>query len=255
MPRYALKLEYDGTGFVGWQRQDNGLSIQQVLEGAASRLAGGAPVESIVAGRTDAGVHAQGQVANIDLPTDFAPITVREALNFHMKPHRVVVLQAAAVAPDWNARFAATGRSYRFRILNRRARPALLAGQVWHVQKPLDAAAMHMAAQSLLGRHDFTSFRAAACQAKTPWRTVDRLDVTRDGDMLEIVAEARSFLHHMVRNFVGTLKLVGEGSWPASHVADVLAARDRSIAGPTAPSVGLCMTGVQYPVDPFLVGG
>jgi tRNA pseudouridine38-40 synthase len=251
MPRYALRLEYDGTGFVGWQRQDNGISIQQVLEGAAARLTGGAPVACIVAGRTDAGVHARGQVANIDLPTYFPPATLREALNFHMKPYRVVVLDAAEVTPDWNARFAAIGRSYRYRILNRRARPALLAGQVWHVQKPLDAAAMHEAAQCLLGRHDFTSFRAAACQAKTPWRTVDRVDVTRDGEMVEIIAEARSFLHHMVRNFVGTLKLVGEGAWPVSRVAEVLAACDRSLAGPTAPSAGLCMTGVRYPVDPF----
>ncbi len=250
MPRYALRLEYDGTGFVGWQRQDNGISVQDVLELAAARLAG-APVAATTAGRTDAGVHAAGQVVHIDLPRDFPLRTVREALNFHMKPYRVAVLDAAAVADDWHARFTAIGRAYRYRILNRRARPALLFGQVWHVQKPLDQAAMHGAAQSLLGRHDFSAFRAAACQAKTPWRTLDRLDVIRDGEMVEIVVEARSFLHHMVRNFVGTLKLVGEGAWPAARVAEVLAGRDRALAGPTAPAAGLCMTGVRYPVDPF----
>lgn len=251
MPRYALKLEYDGTGFVGWQRQDNGLSIQQVLEAAAARLARGAPVAATTAGRTDAGVHASGQVVHIDMPMAYPPVTLREALNFHMKPHRVAVLDAAEVPAGWNARFAAVGRSYRYTILNRRARPALHAGHVWHVQKPLDAAAMHAAAQCLLGRHDFTSFRAAACQARTPWRTVDRLDVRRDGDEVAIVAAARSFLHHMVRNIAGTLKLVGEGSWPPARVAEVLAARDRSQAGPTAPAAGLCMTGVTYPDDPF----
>jgi tRNA pseudouridine38-40 synthase len=251
MPRYALKLEYDGTGFVGWQRQDNGISIQEVLENAAAKLTGGAPVASIVAGRTDAGVHAQGQVANIDLDRDLAPVTLREALNFHMKPRRVVVLEVALVAPDWNARFAAIGRAYRYRVLNRRARAALLADQVWHVQKPLDAAAMHQAAQGLVGRHDFTSFRAAACQARTPWRTVDRIVVTRDQDIIEMAIEARSFLHHMVRNIMGTLKLVGEGRWPPERVAEILAARDRSAAGPTAPSAGLALVAVTYPINPF----
>ena len=251
MPRYALRLEYAGTGFVGWQRQDNGLSVQQVLEAAAARLAHGAPVAATAAGRTDAGVHACGQVVHIDLPTPYPPITLREALNFHMKPHRVAVLDAAMVPPGWNARFAAIGRSYRYTILNRRARPAIQAGQVWHVQKPLDAASMHNAAQALLGRHDFTAFRAAACQARTPWRTVDRLDVLRDNDTVAIVAEARSFLHHMVRNIAGTLKLVGEGTWPPGRVGEILAGRDRSRAGPTAPSAGLCMTGVRYEIDPF----
>ena len=249
MPRYALLLEYNGSGFVGWQRQDNGLSIQDVLEAAAARLA--SPVETIVAGRTDAGVHAEAQVALLDLPRDFSPYALREALNFHMQPHPVVVRQVAPAPADWNARFSAIGRVYRYRILNRAARPALLAGRAWHVHAPLDAEAMQAAAASLLGKHDFSSFRAAACQAKSPLRTLDTLRVTRDGEIVEFLVEARSFLHHQVRNMVGTLKLVGEGRWPVARVAAVLAARDRTAAGPTAPAHGLCLTAVRYPTDPF----
>jgi tRNA pseudouridine38-40 synthase len=249
--RWALQLEYDGAPFVGWQRQATGLSIQQVLETAAAKLNHGAPVATVVAGRTDTGVHAEAQVAQLDLASALSGPKIRDALNFHMKPQPVVVLRAAQAPDDWSARFSAVGRTYRYRILNRRARPALLAGRVWHVSVPLDAATMHEAAQSLLGRHDFTSFRAAACQANSPLRTLDRLDVRRDGDMIEIIAEARSFLHHQVRNMVGTLKLVGEGSWPIERVATALAARDRSSAGPTAPPDGLCLTGVRYPTDPF----
>ena len=251
MPRYALLLEYDGTGFVGWQVQGAGLSLQGVLESAAARLAGGAKVTSVAAGRTDAGVHAEGQVAQIDLAAVFAPDRLRDALNFHMKPHRLVVLRAAVAPEGWNARFSATGRRYRYRILNRRSRPALLEGRVWHVEHPLDATAMAAASADLLGRHDFSSFRASACQANSPLRTLDRLDVTRHGDMVEIVAAARSFLHHQVRNMVGTLKLVGEGRWPVERVAAALAARDRAAAGPTAPPEGLALIGVRYPEDPF----
>jgi tRNA pseudouridine38-40 synthase len=251
MTRWALLLEYDGAPYVGWQRQANGLSVQDVLEQAAAHLNHGQPVPSIVAGRTDAGVHAQGQVAHIDLPDTHSAKAIRDALNYHMKPHPVVVLQAAPVPGDWSARFCATRRAYRFQILNRPSRPALLAGKVWHVPHPLDAAAMHAAAQILLGRHDFTSFRAAACQAKSPIRTLDRLDVARLGDTVEITTEARSFLHHQVRNFVGTLKLVGEGRWPIERVAAALQARDRSAAGPTAPPDGLTLLCVYYPADPF----
>jgi tRNA pseudouridine38-40 synthase len=251
MTRWALLLEYDGSPFVGWQRQINGLSVQEVLEQAASHLNHGQQVASIVAGRTDAGVHARGQTAHIDLPGSHSPKAVRDALNYHMKPHPVVVLTAAAVPDDWNARFSAVRRAYRFRILNRRSRPALLAGKVWHVPHPLDATAMHEAAQRLLGRHDFTSFRAASCQAKSPIRTLDRLDVTRQGDTVEIATEARSFLHHQVRNFAGTLKLVGEGRWPAERVTAALEAKDRAAAGPTAPPDGLTLMGVGYPDDPF----
>jgi tRNA pseudouridine38-40 synthase len=251
MPRYALALEYDGTGFVGWQRQVRGRSVQQVLEEAASRLVGGAPVASITAGRTDAGVHASGQVASIDLDRDMPADKLRDALNFHMKPHAVAVLRAAVAPPGWNPRFSAIGRAYRYVILNRPARPALEVGRVWHIARPLDAAAMHAAGQVLLGRHDFTSFRAAACQAKSPVRTLDRLDVVREGERIVIAVAARSFLHHQVRNFVGTLKLVGDGSWTAAHVAAALAARDRAAAGPTAPAEGLSLVEVRYPEDPF----
>jgi len=246
MTLWALLIEYDGAPFVGWQRQRNGVSVQQVLDEAAAKLAGEAEVASIVAGRTDAGVHAAGQVAQIALPDGWQPDRLRDALNFHMKPHPVVVLRAAPAPEGWNARFSAVKRTYRYRILDRRARPALEAGRVWHVPHLLDAAAMHRAAQSLLGRHDFTSFRAASCQANSPLRTLDRLEVTRAGDIVEIEAEARSFLHHQVRNMVGTLKLVGVGQWPEARVAEALAARDRAAAGPTAPPEGLCLTGVRY---------
>ena len=249
--RFALLLEYDGGGFVGWQWQENGVSLQSLLETAAGKLAGGAPVPSVVAGRTDAGVHAEGQVAQIDLRTAFPPERLRDALNFHLKPHRLVVLRAAPAPAGWNARFSAIGRTYRYRILNRRARPALLQGRVWHVERHLDEAAMAAAAATLLGRHDFSSFRASACQAASPLRTLDRLTVTRSGEIVELVAEARSFLHHQVRNMVGTLKLVGEGRWTPAQVAAALAARDRRAAGPTAPAEGLALVAVRYAVDPF----
>jgi tRNA pseudouridine38-40 synthase len=255
MTGWALMLEYDGGPFVGWQRQATGLSIQEVLEEAAAKLNRGAPVATTVAGRTDAGVHAAAQVALLDLPMTITAARLRDALNFHMKPHPIVVLRAAPAPEGWNARFSATGRAYCYRILNRRTRPALLAGRVWHVPAALDAVAMHGAAQSLLGRHDFSSFRAAACQANSPLRTLDRLDVRRDGDLVEVIAEARSFLHHQVRNMVGTLRLVGDGTWPVDRVAAALAARDRGAAGPTAPAGGLCLTGVRYPVDPLAAGG
>ena len=251
MTVYALLLEYDGTGFVGWQRQANGRSLQELLETAAGRLADGAPVRSIVAGRTDAGVHAEGQVAQIELPVTLPPDRLRDALNFHLKPHRLVVLQAAEASENFSARFDALGRRYRYIILDRPTRPALDAGRVWHVARKLDAALMHAAAQRILGRHDFTSFRAVACQAKSPVRTLDRLDVARIGDRIEIVAAARSFLHHQVRNLVGTLRQVGDGSHDTDHLARVLAAADRRTAGPTAPPDGLTLVEVRYPTDPF----
>jgi tRNA pseudouridine38-40 synthase len=208
-------------------------------------------VATTVAGRTDAGVHASGQVVQLELETPIPAAKLRDALNYHMKPHPVAVLQVAPAPDGWNARFSAIGRDYRYRILNRRARPALLAGRVWHVPAPLEAEAMRFAATSLLGRHDFSSFRAAACQANSPLRTLDRLDVRREGDLIEIAAEARSFLHHQVRNMVGTLKLVGDGSWPVERVGLALAARNRAAAGPTAPADGLCLIGVRYGADPF----
>jgi tRNA pseudouridine38-40 synthase len=248
---WALELEYDGGPFIGWQRQAAGLSVQQVLEAAAARLNRGTAVASVAAGRTDAGVHAAAQVAMLELPDRLGAAQVRDALNYHMKPYPVAVLRVAPALEGWNPRFSATGRCYRYRILNRRARPALLAGRVWHVPAPLDAALMHEAAQSLIGRHDFTSFRAASCQARSPLKTLRQLDVTRCRDMIEITAEARSFLHHQVRNIVGTLKLVGDGHWSSERVAAALAARDRSAAGPTAPPDGLCLRGVSYEVAVF----
>jgi len=246
MPRYALRLEYDGAPFCGWQRQDGLLSIQAVLEEAAAHLNGGEVPLVTAAGRTDAGVHAEAQVAHLDLATGLPPERVREALNFHTRPHPVAVTGAAIVAPDWSARFSAIGRAYRYRILNRAARPALEWGRVWHVKKRLDAAAMHEAAQGLLGRHDFSAYRAGSCQAKSPVRTLDRLDVTRLGEDIEIIAEARSFLHHQVRNMVGTLVEVGYGRRPASWPRAVLLGADRAKAGQTAPPEGLVLTGVRY---------
>lgn len=250
MTRWALLLEYDGAEYCGWQLQPNGVSLQGLLEAAASRLAAGARVPSVVAGRTDAGVHAAGQVAAIDLPDRYDARVVREALNFHLKPHPLVVLQAAAVPQRWSPRFEAVERTYIYCVLNRRARPGL-DRRVWHVPQPLDAAAMQRAAAALHGRHDFTSFRAAACQALSPWRTLDALIVRADRDILQIQAVARSFLHHQVRNMVGTLRLVGDGSWPEARVAEALAARSRTAAGPTAPPDGLTLASVRYPTDPF----
>jgi tRNA pseudouridine38-40 synthase len=248
--RYALTLEYDGAPFVGWQRQASGLSVQQVLEEAASRLNGGVAPVAVAAGRTDAGVHAEGQVAEIAIAADLAPERVRDALNFHTRPHPVSVLRAAFAPEGWSARFSAIRRGYRYRILNRRPRPALDIGRVWHVQAHLDAEAMHGAAQALLGRHDFSAFRAAACQAKTAERTLDRLDVIRLGEEVEVVAEARSFLHHQVRNLVGTLVLVGQGRRGPEWPRRVLEGRDRARAGQTAPAEGLTFAFARYAPEP-----
>lgn len=245
MPRYKLTLEYDGSPFRGWQRQSDGGSVQQTLEHAVRGFCG-EEVQVVAAGRTDAGVHATGQVAHLDLARSVTPETLRNALNYHLRPHPVVILAAAPVADDFHARFSAKTRHYLYRIVNRRAPLALERGRAWHVPTPLDAEIMHEAAQRLIGRHDFTSFRSALCQAKSPVKTLDRLTIRRLGDRLEITALARSFLHHQVRNMVGTLKLVGEGRFPVSHVDAVLAARDRAAAGPTAPACGLFLTRVDY---------
>jgi len=252
MPRYAVTLEYDGGPFVGWQRQDQGLSVQQVVEAAAAALQPpGAPAPEVVAaGRTDAGVHAEGQVVQIDLAREIEPGKLCEALNHHARPHPVVAVRGALATPDWHARFSAVRRAYRYRILNRRARPGLDAGRVWHLRHPLDAAAMHEAAQGLLGRHDFSAFRAASCQAKTPLRTLDRLAVARLGAEVTVVVEARSFLHHQVRNLVGTLVEVGLGRRPVGWPRAVLDGRDRAAAGQTAPAEGLTFIAVQYDPEP-----
>jgi tRNA pseudouridine38-40 synthase len=245
MTRWKLTLEYDGGPFVGWQRQDNGPSVQAAVERAVTAFCG-ETATVFGAGRTDAGVHAAGQVAHADIAKEATADTVRDALNFHLKPDPIAVLAAEAAPADFHARFSATMRHYRYRILNRRAPPALDRGQVWHVGTPLDAAAMHVAAQMLVGKHDFTSFRAVACQADSPVKTLDALSVTADGEEIHLLARARSFLHHQVRNIAGTLKLVGEGRWSAGDVAAALAARDRSRAGPTAPPEGLCLMRVDY---------
>ena len=245
MPRYKLILEYDGTGLVGWQRQASGVSVQQVLETAVERFCGVA-LTVHGAGRTDAGVHALAQVAHVDLPRDASPDVVRNALNHHAKPAAVAVLAVERAPESFDARRSARGRVYRYRILNRRPPPALEKGRVWHVGAKLDAEAMDEAAQLLVGKHDFTSFRDTMCQAKSPIKTLDRLAVTRAGDEIRIEARARSFLHHQVRNMVGTLKLVGAGKWRVAAVAEALAARDRRAGGPTAPPEGLYLVEVIY---------
>lgn len=251
MTPWALLLEYDGTGFVGWQRQAVGTTVQGVLESALVRLSG--PAHSVAAGRTDTGVHATGQVALVSLPDTMQAHQVRNALNFHMRPHPVAVLRAAPAAEGWSPRFSALGRRYEYRILTRPAPPVLQRGRVWHVDRRLDGGAMQAGADRLLGHHDFTSFRAAACQAHSPMRTLDVLRVTAAGDWVLIEAEARSFLHHQVRNLVGTLKLVGEGRWTPEAVGTALAARDRAAAGPTAPPYGLTLCSVTFATDPFAV--
>jgi tRNA pseudouridine38-40 synthase len=245
VPRYKLTIEYDGAPFVGWQRQDNGPSIQGALEDAVFAFCGErAAVHG--AGRTDTGVHALGQVAHLDLAGDKPADTVRAAVNFHLKPNPIVITEAEIVPGDFHARFSATARRYRYLILNRRAPPALDRGRVWHVPVPLDAAAMADAASLLIGHHDFNSFRSTACQAASSVKTLDQLDVTRESELIRIDVGARSFLHNQVRILVGTLQLVGRGQWTRRDVADALAACDRTRAGPTAPPQGLCLMAVRY---------
>ncbi len=245
MPRYRLLIEYDGGPFVGWQAQANGPSVQAALEEAVFRFSG-ERVRVQGAGRTDAGVHAEGQCAHLDLDRDWPAATLRDAANHHLGRQPVAVLAAEIAPADFHARFSARGRAYRYRILNRRAPPALERGRVWHVGAPLDADAMGRAAARLLGRHDFSSFRAAECQANSPLRTLDRLDVRREGDEILLLAEARSFLHHQMRIIAGTLREVGVGRMTPDDVAAALAARRRSAAGPTAPPQALCLTRVWY---------
>jgi tRNA pseudouridine38-40 synthase len=249
MPRVKLTLAYDGGPFMGWQRQDHGPSVQAVLEAALARYCG-VPVATQAAGRTDAGVHALGQVAHADITRPDPPCKVQDALNALMRPHPVAVLAVEPVSDSFSARFDAIGRAYLYRILNRRAPPTLERGQVWHIARPLDVPAMAEAAALLVGRHDFTSFRAVQCQARSPVRTLDLLTVEREGEEVRLRAEARSFLHHQVRNMVGTLVQVGLGRWRVADVAAALAARDRAAAGPTAPPQGLCLVRVDYPSAP-----
>ena len=243
--RYRITVEYDGTGFVGFQRQTNGPSVQAALEAAIEKFCGEA-VTVHCAGRTDAGVHALGQVCHFDLAREQKDDTVRDAVNAHLRPLPVSLLDAAKAPEGFHARLSAKGRAYRYRIVNRRAPLALESRRAWLVQAPLDAQAMHAAAQRLIGKHDFSTFRASECQAKTPVRTLDALDVERFGEEIVVDARARSFLHHQVRNMVGTLKLVGEGKWSSDDVAAALAACDRSEGGPTAPAEGLFLVAVTY---------
>ena len=245
MTRFKLLLEYDGGPYVGWQRQKNGHSVQAALE-TATRAFCGEDIAVHGAGRTDAGVHALGQVAHIDITQDRDAETVLDALNHFLIDEPIVVLAAEAVNGEFHARFSATGRHYRYRILNRRPRPAVNRGQVWWVPTVLDVEAMNDAAQELIGEHDFTSFRATLCQAKSPVKSIEKLIVRRDGEEIFIEVSARSFLHHQVRNIAGTLSLVGKGKWTRKDVADALAARERAAGGPTAPADGLYLVRVDY---------
>lgn len=248
MARYKLILEYDGTPFVGWQFQENGHSVQAALEDAVFALSG-ERITAHAAGRTDAGVHALGMVAHIDLDKEFPAEKVRDGLSQHLRPAPIVVLQAQRVSEDFHARFSCIGRAYQYRIINRRPRLTIDAGRAWRVSHPLDASAMHEAAQSLIGKHDFTTFRAAACQSASPIKTLDEISVTRAGEEIFIRCAARSFLHHQVRSFAGTLVEVGRRKWRIKDVKAAMQAKDRSRCAPVAPSEGLYFIRADYDAD------
>ena len=245
MARYKLTIEYDGTPFFGWQVQPDKPSIQgRIIEAIAGFS--GETVAVRGAGRTDAGVHALGQVAHFDLQRSWKPFKILEALNYHLKPDPIVVLDAAEACPDFDARFTATGRQYLYRILSRTSPPGLDRDRVWWVPRPLDDEAMRQAVKYLIGRHDFTTFRASGCQARSPVKTLDRLEVTRTGNEIRVEVSARSFLHHQVRSFVGSLKQVGDGRWRPEDMKAALDARDRTACGALAPSSGLYLLRVDY---------
>ena len=254
MPRYALQVEYHGAPFAGWQRQADQPSVQGAIETALARLELG-PHTIAAAGRTDAGVHALAQVAHCDLARDWSPFRLSEALNYHLKPAPVAITACARVAEDWHARFSATGRRYLFRVRTRRAPLTIEAGRVWQVRRELDLDAMRAGAAHLVGHHDFTTFRSTICQAASPVKTLDRLEIeesaTPTGPEMHFRLAARSFLHNQVRSFVGTLERVGAGAWSPDQVRTALAARDRAACGPVAPPHGLYLAGVVYPEDPF----
>lgn len=245
MPRYRLTVEYDGSGYNGFQVQAGQPTVQGALEAALTAFCGES-VRIAAAGRTDTGVHATGQVVSVDLEKAWPASTVMNALNAHMVHEAVAVLDCAVVDDEFHARFSATGRRYLYRILNRPGRPALDQGRVWHVKRPLDVAAMHAAAQALVGQHDFTTFRDVNCQSASPVKTLDLATVERVGEEVHVHFAARSFLHRQVRSMTGTLAEVGQGRWAADDVARALAARDRSACGPVAPATGLYLTGVRY---------
>jgi tRNA pseudouridine38-40 synthase len=245
MPRYRLTIEYDGTGFLGWQYQTQGHTVQGVLEAAIIKLHG-SYFNIQCAGRTDTGVHALAQVAHVDLPRSWDTFELINAINGNVRPHLVSVVAAEEVTTEFHARFSATGRDYLFRILNRRAPPAIDKNKVWHIPVKLNHEAMHEAAQYLVGTHDFTTFRAAECQANSPTKTLERFEVSRYGDEIEIVAEARSFLHHQVRSMAGSLRLVGEGKWKPIDMKHALEAKNRTACGAVAPPSGLYLAAVRY---------
>jgi tRNA pseudouridine38-40 synthase len=245
MPRYRLTIEYDGTGFLGWQYQTQGHTVQGVLEAAIIKLHG-SYFNVQCAGRTDTGVHALAQVAHVDLPRSWDTFELINAINGNVRPHLVSVVAAEEVSTEFHARFSATGRDYLFRILNRRAPPAIDKNKVWHIPVKLNHEAMHEAAQYLVGTHDFTTFRAAECQANSPTKTLERFEVSRYGDEIEIVAEARSFLHHQVRSMAGSLRLVGEGKWKPIDMKRALEAKNRTACGAVAPPSGLYLAAVRY---------
>jgi tRNA pseudouridine38-40 synthase len=245
MPRYKLTIEYDGAPFYGWQLQESLPTVQGALE-AAVQATCGVPTRVHGSGRTDAGVHATGQVAHCDIEKPFRPDRLRDALNAHLRPNPIAVLDAEIVADDFEARFSARRRHYRYRIVNHRANLALDMGRVWRVPQRLDSQAMHAAAQKLLGKHDFTTFRDTDCQAKSPEKTLDQLDVVREGDAVTVLTSARSYLHSQVRSMVGSLVWVGQGRWGADDLAAALAARNRAACGVVAPPDGLYLVRVEY---------
>jgi len=246
MTRFRLTVEFDGGPFMGWQRQAHGPSVQQAIEEAAEAVTG-EEVVSHAAGRTDAGVHALGMVAHLDISKAITPFRLMEALNACLRPHPVAILDCAVVPDDWHARFSCVGREYLYRIVNRRAPLTLDVGHAWRIARDLDAEAMHEAAQLLVGRHDFTTFRSVHCQAESPLKTLDRLDVRREGEQVLIEAAARSFLHHQVRSMVGCLAMVGQGQWTKEDLKQALEARDRAALGLNAPSDGLYFVRARYP--------
>ena len=246
MTRWKLTIEYDGRPFMGWQRQEHGPSVQQTLEEALQRMTG-EQAQFIAAGRTDAGVHALAMSAHADVMKSLTTHRLREGLNALVRPQPISVLEVEEVADDWHARFSCVGRRYRYRILARRAPPALDAGRVWHIAKPLDLPAMQEGAAHLIGRHDFTTFRSAQCQSDSPVKTLDRLDVVKAGEEIHVTAAARSFLHHQVRSMVGCLALVGRGQWQPGDIAKALEARDRAALGFNAPPQGLYFVEAVYP--------